>query len=180
MIPGQKQLIQRVLQKVNLERVLRWEVKSIGFGHHKHMSYIQNGPFWATYHDQGRGVVLAISPYLKKCITTSRRDPSTCCVWITLLFQERLLGFCSIYAPNSSSKHTQICTRLESSLTYVEWILGGDFNMVEWDIDREGGVSCVISGQRNKHGLCVRPLFKFLYPTRERNHKTNTLLGSIN
>ena len=80
------------------------------------MSYVTNGPFWARDHDQGGGgVVLAISPYLQNFVMASWSDPSNHCVRITLLVQERLLGFFSIYAPKSKSECTQLWTWLEST-----------------------------------------------------------------
>jgi hypothetical protein len=42
--------------------------------------------------------------------------------------------------------HIHLWMWMETSLPYVEWIIGGDFNMVEWDGDRGGGVGSVISG----------------------------------
>ena len=80
------------------------------------MSYVRNGPFWADDHDQGGGgAMLAISPYLQSFVMASWSDPSNHCVGITLLVQERLLGFFSIYAPNPESERTQLWTWLESS-----------------------------------------------------------------
>ena len=75
--------------------------------------------------------MLAISPYLTIFVIAFGSDPNKHYVLITILVQETLLGFRSIYAPNSSSDRTQFWTWLESSLPNVEWILGGDFNMVE-------------------------------------------------
>ena len=84
------------------------------------MSYVRNGPSWARDHDQGGGAVLPISPYRQKFVMASWSDPSNHCLWINLLVQERLLGFFSIYAPNSKSEHTQLCTWLESSQVLMQ------------------------------------------------------------
>jgi hypothetical protein len=109
MILGRKQVVRGVLQKVKLEIVFLQEVKSSGFELFNHMSYVWNGSFWATDHVQGRGgVVLAISSYLQSFVTSLGSDLSNCCVWITMLFQKRLLCFCFVYAPNLSL----VCTHL--------------------------------------------------------------------
>ena len=60
-------------------------------------------------------------------------------MWVTLLLQERLLGFCSIYAPNSSLAHSHLWDLMASYLPDVDWIVGGDFNMMKWEGDRGGG-----------------------------------------
>jgi hypothetical protein len=91
------------------------------------MSYVWNGPFWATDHVQGIcGVVLAISSYLKKFVTALGSELRNC-VWITMLFQERLLDFFSMYTPNLIFTRMFICTWMETSHLDVKWIIGGDF-----------------------------------------------------
>jgi exonuclease III len=51
MIPGRKQVVQGVLQKVKPKIVFLQEVKSSRFELRGRMSYVWNGPFWATDHD---------------------------------------------------------------------------------------------------------------------------------
>ena len=76
------------------------------------------------------GVVLAISTYLQSFVISYGRGPNNNYVQITLLVQERLISFCSIYAPNSSVEYSIIWSWL-TSLPDAEWVIGGDFNMVE-------------------------------------------------
>jgi hypothetical protein len=65
-------------------------------------SYCWNGPFWATDHLQGsEGMVLFLSPHLQCFVVDYGRDPKDQCVWIALLVQDILLGFCAMYAPTS-------------------------------------------------------------------------------
>ena len=72
------------------------------------------------------------------------------------------MGFCSIYAPNLSYTHIRIWEWMETYLPYVEWINCGDFNMVEWDGDRGGGVGYVISGlERQTWSKCKASLQMF-------------------
>ena len=67
-------------------------------------------------------------------------------MWDTLLLQERLHGFCSIYAPNSSSTHSHLWDWMASSISYVYWTIGGDCSMLEWEGDRGGFASSVVCG----------------------------------
>jgi hypothetical protein len=81
MIPGRKSVVRGVLQKVKPKIVLLQEVKSVGFELHNHMSYVWNGPLWATDHDQGGGgMVLAMPPYLQSFVTSFGSNPSNRCV----------------------------------------------------------------------------------------------------
>ena len=42
------------------------------------------------------------------------------------------LGFCVVYAPNLSLECGWQRDWMVSSLPIVDWIVGGDFNMVKW------------------------------------------------
>jgi hypothetical protein len=42
---------------------------------------------------------------------------------------------------------------MASSLSTVDWIVGGDFNMVQWEGDCGGGVGVVFSGAERKDWL---------------------------
>jgi exonuclease III len=58
-------------------------------------------------------------------------------------------GILNIYAPNQSSKRAIFWDNLEQALpsTIEHWIMGGDFNMIEEPIDREGGSLSTIQGR---------------------------------
>jgi hypothetical protein len=66
-------------------------------------------------------------------------------VWVTVLIQDRLVGFCSAYAPNASLDRCSLWDWIASSLPAAEWVIGSDFNMVEWSGDRDGGSGSIIS-----------------------------------
>lgn len=63
-----------------------------------------------------------------------------------MLIKERLLGFCSVYAPNLSLARVRIWEWMASSLSDAEWIIGSEFHMVEWEGYRGGGAGTVVSG----------------------------------
>lgn len=56
------------------------------------------------------------------------------------------MGFFSIYTHIASSDRCTLWDWMSSSLLVVEWIIGGDFNMVEWARERDGCVDSVIVG----------------------------------
>ncbi|XP_057873595.1 uncharacterized protein LOC131079610 [Cryptomeria japonica] len=90
------------------------------------------GLFLHTNHaDGGGGVVLGLAPWLAKHVVDSGSDPNHHCVWATTLINGMLVGFCSIYVPNSSLERTSLWEWLRYYLPNVDWVLGGDFNMVE-------------------------------------------------
>lgn len=66
------------------------------------------------------------------------------CTWVTVLIQYRLTSFCSIHALNTRSN--SLWDWMASSLPTIEWLLGGDFNMVEWSKDKNGGSNSIIYG----------------------------------
>jgi hypothetical protein len=94
-------------------------------------------------HTEACAEVLARATFLN---ITFGYDPNNRCLWITMLIQERLLGFCSLYAPNLKSATLNLCNWMTSSLLDVEWIVGGNLTMVEWEGDRDGGVGAAVSG----------------------------------
>ena len=71
------------------------------------------------------GVVICMSPY------PQNSSPDKRYVWVTIFFQERLLGFFSIYSPNLSFSRSYLWDWMASSLPDADWIVGGDFNRVE-------------------------------------------------
>ena len=70
-----------------------------------------------------RGLVVAISPYLQNFFVGNSCDPTNRCIWITLVIQDRLLGFCLVYAPNLSSDQSHLWDWMASSWSYANWIL---------------------------------------------------------
>jgi hypothetical protein len=56
-----------------------------------------------------------------------------------MTLKNRLVGLCLIYAPNVSTNQCVLWDWLTSSSSNDIWIVGGDFNMVEWCNAREGG-----------------------------------------
>ena len=53
-----------------------------------------------------------------------------------------------MHVPNLSLEGMHLWMCMETSIQYVERIIGKYFNMVEWDGDRVGRVGFVISGSK--------------------------------
>jgi len=86
--------------------------------------------------------VLAIFPHLHNNVATIGSYPRNCCVLISIIFHERLVGFCSMYGPKLTSTCIHLWEWMDTSLLDVNQKIGRHFNMFEWD----GGVGYMISG----------------------------------
>lgn len=69
-----------------------------------------------------------------------------------------MIGICVLYATNLSSKHSGLQDWMASSLPTVDWIVGGDFNMIEWEGDHFGSMWLVV--WRCMLGIIVRMVFR--------------------
>lgn len=88
--------------------------------------------FLFTSHTDGKGgVVIGIAPWIAKHIIDKGEDPSHSCVWVLTFINGQLIGFCSIYALNFAKECIVLWIWLANKLPNAEWIIGGDFNMVE-------------------------------------------------
>jgi exonuclease III len=57
--------------------------------------------------------------------------------WITCSLDNKVVGFLNIYAPNKDSERAAFWNQIATSLPIAEsWVVGGDFNMVERNVDR--------------------------------------------
>jgi hypothetical protein len=57
---------------------------------------------------------------------------------------------------------------MSSSLLDEDWIIGGDFNMVEWEGDRGGGACLVVGGAKNKAWSMCKDSLPIFYPNWEK------------
>jgi hypothetical protein len=111
------------------------------------MSHCWNGPFWASGQNHGNGgVVLFISDFVQSCFVGHGFDPYNICVWVTIFLHDNIVGFYSIYTPNTSDDSNTLWDQMVSSFPHVEYILGGNFHVVEWDRDRDGVGGSIIDG----------------------------------
>jgi hypothetical protein len=62
-----------------------------------------------------------------------------------VLLYDRLVGLYFVYSPNTSINRCTLWEWMDSSLTVAHWIIRGNFNMVEWERDRDGVVGSIIS-----------------------------------
>lgn len=93
--------------------------------------------FVHTLHNEGSGgAVLGLSPSISKFVIDKGEDPSHYCVWALTLINGQPLGFCSIYAPNNPRERVALWDWMSKNLPIADWVLGGDFNMVEHHEDR--------------------------------------------
>lgn len=92
-----------------------------------------------TAHSKGRGgTALLINPKWTKYIMDKGRSPCNSSVWASFCFNNVSFGICSVYAPNDPMERADLWLWL-TSLPDIPWILGGDFNMIESQIDKSGG-----------------------------------------
>ena len=64
---------------------------------------------------------------------------------VTILIQDKLFGFFSIYATNPTANRFIVWEWMASSLPTMKSTIGGDLNMVEQASNKDGGVGSVIS-----------------------------------
>jgi hypothetical protein len=76
---------------------------------------------------------------------------------ITLL-KYKIVGFWSIYDPNSSQERTIFSKWLGSSLPNTNWIIGGDFIMVECAGDQGRNISSIAGREKQAWNRCKATL----------------------
>lgn len=112
---------------------------------------------------------MAIGPKLKGHITASGIIPSRRAVWCHIDHPKSgAFGVLAIYAPNEDSNRATLWHEIANLMDKNrEWIVLGDFNMVEVALDRRGGSGTVLNGREKKawnrlqRKLCLEDSFKY-------------------
>ena len=98
--------------------------------------------FHSTHRDGSGGAVIGLAPWIAKFVIDNGEDPSHCCVWVHTIINAQPIGFCSIYAPNDPKNRTSLWDWTVNNLPNADWVLGGDFNMVEKHVDHSWYIYC--------------------------------------
>ena len=83
--------------------------------------------------------MILVSPRWGSRIKSFGLSPCNRVVLLILNHNNMDFGICSIYATNDHNKISMFWSWL-SSLTDIPWIFGGDFNMLENQEDKMGGL----------------------------------------
>lgn len=84
----------------------------------------------------GGGAILDFSSWMSKFVIAKGEDPSHSCVWVLLFINGQPIGFCSVYASNNARERCELWEWIAKELPNADWVIGGDFNMVEYSTDR--------------------------------------------
>ena len=91
--------------------------------------------------------MLGMAPWMGGLCGHLCKDPNHRCLWVTCMLTGRVIGFRSIYAPSLLVYHVCLWNSLTNYLPDAEWILLGDFNIVELEGDRESGLASIITSK---------------------------------
>lgn len=101
--------------------------------------------FLHTNHDGVGGIVLGLASWLAKKVVAIGSNPNNCCGWATVIINDTVIGFCSIYAPNSPIERTYLWEWIRLHLPNAQWIIGGNFKLVEHPSNRNWNNSYLLS-----------------------------------
>ena len=137
-LPHHKYKVKEMVIKWTLDVVFLQEVKINDIRLNASLHNIwKDATFIHTAHSDGKGgVVIGMAPWVSKYVIDKGEDPSHSCAWALKLINGQLIGFCSIYASNFVKERISLWDWLANNLPNADWILGGDFNMVEHSHDR--------------------------------------------
>ncbi|XP_059066391.1 uncharacterized protein LOC131857706 [Cryptomeria japonica] len=140
--PDRKYVIKKYLDShPNLDFLMLQEIKAVDFTLHNNLVFLwKDAVKYHTLHSRGRGgVALLVSPKWSNYITNHGISPCNRAVWVTINHNNNCFGICSVYASNAWNERISLWDWI-NDLPDLPWIVGGDFNMVESQIDKEGGL----------------------------------------
>ena len=151
--PDRKYVVKCLLNSFNLVDIfMMQEVKSVGFTLETNLNYIwPNAIKFYSNHSRGKGgIAVLVNPKWGSFITNNGVSPCQRAVWFIISIDNRPMGFCSIYAPNDAKGRISLWNWLVT-LPDIPWLFGGDFNMVESQIDKVGGNPFIWKDCENLH-----------------------------
>ena len=116
------------------------EIKAIGFMLDINLNFIWKDAIkFYSSHVRGKGgIVVLVNPKWGKLITNNGVSPCQRAIWFTMNINNNQIGIFSIYAPNDTKDRISLWNWL-SALPNIPWFFGGDFNMVESQMDNKMG-----------------------------------------
>ncbi|GLJ49275.1 hypothetical protein SUGI_1041170 [Cryptomeria japonica] len=117
------------------------EIKAVDFTLYNNLAYIwKDAVKFHTLHTRGKGgVALLVHPKWSSCIIDHGVSPCNRAVWVTIKYNNNSFGICSVYASNDWKERITLWDWIDN-LPDLPWIVGGDFNMIESQADKEGGL----------------------------------------
>ena len=140
--PDRKSIIKRfLLGHKNIDFFMMQELKAVNFLLNSSLDFIWRDAIKiCTNHHKGKGgAALLINPYWGRYIKSAGSSPCNRVAWIVIEFNGTSFGVFSIYAPNEVKDRIILWDWLHN-LANIPWILAGDFNMVENQDDKSGGL----------------------------------------
>lgn len=140
--PDRKFIIKDFIKsQTNIDMIMLQEIKSTGFNLESNLNFIWRDAIkFSTNHPQGRGgVAILLSPKWGPKIKIFGFSPCNRAIWLIFNHNDMEFGVCSVYAANDYMERSSFWTWL-TSLPDIPWMFGGDFNMVENQEDKMGGL----------------------------------------
>jgi hypothetical protein len=150
--PDRKYVVRNFISGMkNLDLIMLQEVKATGFCLESNLNFIwKDAVKFHTNHPHGRGgVVILLSPKWGPRIKCHGISPCNRALWLILEINNRQFGICAIYASNDYSERASFWSWL-SLLPDIPWVFGGDFNMIENQEDKMGGLPFSWKDQERK------------------------------
>lgn len=149
------------------------ELKSVGFSLDTTLEFIWRDAIKVyTNHPQRKGGVgLLIAPKWTMYLKDKGTSPYNRVAWVTLDIKGSCFGICSIYASNDYKERTSLWNWLHS-LPNIPWIMVGDFNMIESQNDKAGGLPFEWKNSERPHWDRLKKHFQLFDPME--GTKTNT------
>jgi exonuclease III len=118
----------------------------------KGTSFWIGGCYNATKDRWKVGTAIVVSPAISHLIIDSGTIVPGRAQWITCSMDKEVLGILNVYAPNKGVERVNFWSQIASNLPPADsWIVGGgDFNMVERDLDRSTNTPTKISKEEKE------------------------------
>lgn len=69
---------------------------------------------------------------MSKFFIAKGEDPSLGYIWALTFINGQLIGFCLVYTSNYAKERCELWDWMAKELPSVDWVIVGDFNMVEF------------------------------------------------
>ena len=137
-LPQRKYGVKDLIAKWKPDVIFLQEVKLSGSHLTASLSNVwKSATFFHTLHSEDRGgAILGFSSSMSKFLIAKGEDPSHSCVWALSFINGHSIGFCYVYSSNKARECCELWDWMAKELPNADWVIGGDFNMVEYSVDR--------------------------------------------
>lgn len=140
-MPDRKYAIRSWCNKLKSKDIIcLQEIKTIGYHAFNTLKFIwDKATCLYSGHQRGKGgVALLINLGWMSYIIEHNFSPSHRAIWVIFNINGVKVGICNIYAPNDYRARESLWDWLAINLPDANWIVLGDFNMVENSQDKKG------------------------------------------